>query len=222
MNCGFFMKNCRTWSNKEIRKIAGHLGHLDSIINVSGWKDEDKEGHFYRSYFSCNKYIISNFEKDSERGAVEKNSVFIDLEEKVSNEFKHKFDLVFNHTIIEHIYNPFNTLDNLFDLSRNYILCVSPWKQKLHFSPGNYADYLRLSPFFFRRWAKENSLKVIYESVTPSYYLEIYYVVLLAKNTDLHENILDLEKLNNKLGCDNFSVLIRSILLKLYNKMLKW
>jgi hypothetical protein len=73
--------------------------------------------------------------------------------------------------------------------------------------------------YFFRRLAKEYSLKVICESVTLSYYLEIYCIILLAKNTDLHEK--NLEKLNNKLGSDNFRVLIRAILLKLYNKMFK-
>ena len=40
----------RIWSNQELRKFS-HL-FRGKVINVSGWKDCDKEGHIYRDYFS--------------------------------------------------------------------------------------------------------------------------------------------------------------------------
>ena len=41
----------RPWSNKELRYVLQFLPDIKSVINVSGWKDQDKEGRTYRSYF---------------------------------------------------------------------------------------------------------------------------------------------------------------------------
>jgi hypothetical protein len=48
------------WSNEELRKFA-HIYH-GSVINVNGWKDEDKTGGHYCDYF-CNaaSYSISKY-----------------------------------------------------------------------------------------------------------------------------------------------------------------
>ena len=49
----------REWSNDELKKFA-HLFKGD-IVNVSAWKDEDKEEGFYRQYFDRAKsYKITN------------------------------------------------------------------------------------------------------------------------------------------------------------------
>lgn len=44
----------RVWSNRELEKF----GHLFSGkgVNVSGWKDIDKEGKKYRDYFRILDY----------------------------------------------------------------------------------------------------------------------------------------------------------------------
>jgi calcineurin-like phosphoesterase family protein len=49
----------RHHSNKVLRKYLKHLGGV--IINVSGWKDEDKAGGVYRDYYKeIEQYTISN------------------------------------------------------------------------------------------------------------------------------------------------------------------
>jgi len=34
----------RLWSNAELKKILTVIDKYDSVVNVSGWKDIDKEG----------------------------------------------------------------------------------------------------------------------------------------------------------------------------------
>ena len=49
----------REWSNAELRRVAPYFD--GRIINVSGWRDEDKVGGHYRDYFTCaTAYDISN------------------------------------------------------------------------------------------------------------------------------------------------------------------
>src|SRR5687767_4129918 len=40
----------RIWSNQELKTITPHC--KGAVINVSAWKDEDKEGAHYKDYFS--------------------------------------------------------------------------------------------------------------------------------------------------------------------------
>ena len=41
----------RRWSNTELRRFAHLFG--GPAVNVSAWQDRDKEGGFYRQYFSA-------------------------------------------------------------------------------------------------------------------------------------------------------------------------
>ena len=50
----------RIWSNKILREFAPLF--KGKIINISGWEDKDKQGSFYKDYFSnADSYFISNF-----------------------------------------------------------------------------------------------------------------------------------------------------------------
>ena len=41
----------RLWSNAELKKILTVIDKYDSVVNVSGWKDIDKEGGSYRNNY---------------------------------------------------------------------------------------------------------------------------------------------------------------------------
>ena len=87
----------RVWSNRELEKF----GHLFSGkgVNVSGWKDIDKEGKKYRDYFSnISEYWITNYKSEA-RGfqGNQENEIFLDLEEDLDESMHGKFDVVFNH-----------------------------------------------------------------------------------------------------------------------------
>ena len=50
----------RIWSNQELRKYAPWLG--GAVVNVSAWKDKDKEGDSYQNYFvNAESYSITNY-----------------------------------------------------------------------------------------------------------------------------------------------------------------
>src|SRR3989338_9207278 len=89
-------RKARIWSNKELKKISPIF--KGSVINVSGWKDEDKRGDFYKNYFkNASSYAISNYKGDT--GFQNKEGeIYLDLEKELDKKLIGKFDVVFNHT----------------------------------------------------------------------------------------------------------------------------
>lgn len=151
---------CRYWSNRELRKL-GHLFQGD-IINVSGWKDQDKEGGYYADYFpQKSSYSISNIK--GEHGlSGQKNEIYLNLEEDLPDNLHKKFDVVFNHTVLEHVYDIRKAGANLCTLSRNIVIVVVPFMQPMHWEPESYLDYWRPTPFVFDKLFKENGFEIIY------------------------------------------------------------
>ncbi len=150
----------RRWSNAELRRW-GRLFTGD-VINVSGWDDRDKEGGCYSDYFP-NKasYTISNI--SGARGATgAKNEIYLDLLEELPQDLIRKFDVVFNHTTLEHIYNIRKAVANLRSLSRDIVVIIVPFLQPVHWEPGSFLDYWRPTPFALREMFRENGLEVVY------------------------------------------------------------
>jgi hypothetical protein len=93
----------RLWSNQELRKIAHFF--KGRVVNVSAWKDEDKEGGRYQDYFiNSSNYSITNFKADANGEQGYENETFLDLEQDLPPELERNYDVVFNHTTLEHIY----------------------------------------------------------------------------------------------------------------------
>lgn len=54
----------RIWSNRELKKFAKLF--RGTVVNVSGWKDNDKEGANYREYFiNASEYWITNYKSEA-------------------------------------------------------------------------------------------------------------------------------------------------------------
>lgn len=156
-------REARRWSNEFIRAIAPAVE--GNVVNVSAWKDEDKEGRHYRDYFTAAaSYTTTNY--DGWRGADTPADYSVDLLSPVPDELKGRFDCVFNHTTLEHIYDCHRALLTLCDLSSDAVLIIVPWMQQLH-GPED-GDFWRFSPYAMRRMLADNGFEVVAESAGPT------------------------------------------------------
>lgn len=152
----------RIWSNQELEKFA-HLFH-GNIANVSGWKDEDKEGSLYSDYFlNADHYTITNYDQDKERGYQGScDEIVIDLEKSLSPAHHGKYNVVFCHTVLEHIFNIDIAFKNLCILSNEVVIVVVPFIQQLHGLNDNVFDFWRFTPYSLKFLFEKNGLKLRY------------------------------------------------------------
>ena len=177
----------RYWSNEELRKVA-HLFEGD-IVNVSGWKDEDKEGGFYKDYFSSKSpYSITNFKSDMRGFQGSENEIFLNLTEELPQELVNRFDVVFNHTVLEHIYEVQKAFGNLCQMSKDVVIVVVPFLQKMH---SDYGDFWRFTPSAIKRMYEDNGLEMVYSSFNSHDFASTYLFAIGCKNP---------EKWKSKLG----------------------
>lgn len=171
----------RIWSNIELRKIAPYFS--GAILNVSGWADEDKQGNTYRSYFiNAQSYEVSNYDGGRQKGKelTLENSIQLDLEASIPPDLRKRYDCVFSHTVLEHVYEVQQAVDNLCALSRDAIITVVPFMQKVHIRPGQYFDYWRFTPYALERLFEERGFKTVYRSGTPWRNCSLYYLYVVS------------------------------------------
>ena len=142
----------RLWSNDELDRV-GALFDGD-VVNVSAWRDEDKAGRRYRDYFPrARSYSITNFRSEMRGLQGWDGEIFLDLEAPLPEELHAKFDVVFNHTTLEHVYEFRRAFANICAMSRDAVVMVVPWLQPYH---SDYGDYWRFSPVAVARLFAEN------------------------------------------------------------------
>ena len=132
----------RQWSNAELRRIGPLF--TGKVVNVSAWEDLDKQGGHYRDYFPhAASYRRTNY--GTSQGVVEgaPDEVFLDLTAPVPDALRKSFDVVFNHTTLEHVFEVRTAFTTLCGLSNDVVIVVVPWLQPLH---ADYGDYWRFSP----------------------------------------------------------------------------
>ena len=153
----------REWSNRELRNIAPLF--TGEIANVSAGENIDKQGSTYDEYFTNKqKFFLTNHNPGAFRGFEGRaNEFLIDLSEDLPDEFIGRFDVVFNHTVLEHIFNIHKAFDNLCLLSKDIVIVIVPFAQMQHDSVG-YTDYWRICPNGLRTLFQSNQLEVIYEA----------------------------------------------------------
>ena len=168
----------RIWSNKELKKFS-HL-FKGNIVNVSGRNDEDKEGSVYKLYFpNASNYFITNYEEKKE--LVPKESIYLNLENKTINKkLISKFDVVFCHTVLEHVFDIFTSFKNLCLLSKDIVIIVVPYLQQIH--GKGYYDYWRFTPYTIKRLFEMNRFNLLYCSSNGSDYSSIYLFCIGTKN----------------------------------------
>src|SRR3989344_515737 len=173
-------REARIWSNNELSKIA-HLFSGD-IINVSGWMDSDKRGGFYKSYFTNAKsYSISNYEGHM---GYQGGEIKLDLEKELPPDLVNKYDAVFNHTTLEHIYKMETAFKNLCLMTRDTVIVVVPFLQQMHFDEESlsYKDYWRFTPYALKRMFEDNNMEMVYCVGDTSNDHSIYVLAVGSKN----------------------------------------
>lgn len=168
----------RRWSNQVLREIAGVFE--GSVINVSGWADRDKEGSTYRSYFArASSYHVSNhtgYKGIGDEEAARVTDHVIDLTAPLAPELRGKFDVVFNHTVLEHIFDVQTAFKNLCELSKDAVIVVVPWVQPMH--GAAYGDFWRFTPLAVRRMFEANGFTSVYETFNEDENAGNYVIVV--------------------------------------------
>jgi len=170
----------RIWSNSELKKYA-HL--FDGrIVNVSAWKDIDKEGLEYRDYFrNAQYYTTTNYKSDARGFQGKKNEIFLDLEEDLPAKMLNQFDVVFNHTTLEHIYNARKAFNNLCIMSNDIVIIVLPFLQQYH---SDYGDYWRFTPLAIKRMFEDNNYEVLYQSFNSDKSSSVYTFTIASQKPE--------------------------------------
>tara|TARA_B100000212_G_scaffold284556_1_gene224882 strand:- start:1114 stop:1836 length:723 start_codon:yes stop_codon:yes gene_type:complete len=170
----------RIWSNNELKKFA-HI-FSGNVVNISGWKDSDKEGKKYETYFrNASTYTITNFKNELRGLQGIKNEIFLDLEKDLPSNLKRSFDVAFNHTVLAHIYNFQKAFSNLCEISNDIVILVVPFLQQYM---ANYGDYWRFTPLSIKKLFEDNGYETIYMSFNSNKFSSVYIFAIASRNPD--------------------------------------
>ncbi len=172
----------RLWSNRELAKVSRLI--TGTVVNVSAWQDRDKAGRTYREYFDlAASYTVTNW--TGSRGATgAEGEIFLDLTGDLPDHLAGAFDVVFNHTTLEHIYDVRLAFHNLCAMSCDLVILVVPFMQPTHADLPSWGDYWRLTPDVLNCWFGEEGLEIIYESATQDRAAWVYLFVIASRNPD--------------------------------------
>ncbi|MBI4812181.1 hypothetical protein HY798_01880 [Candidatus Falkowbacteria bacterium] len=168
-----------------------------------GWDDRDKEGGFYRGYFkNCSNYIVSNvLGKEKGMGSVKKSEgeeIELDLEKPLTADFKGKFDIVFNHTTFEHIFNIEQAFKNLCELSKDAVILVIPVLQEIHVLE-TYGDYWRMTTLAAAKMFKKYGFEPLVIQVNDQPFAPVYCFAIAARDQRKYERKIE-KRLDFEMG----------------------
>jgi len=144
----------RLWSNAELARVGGLFD--GDVVNASAWRDEDKAGKHYRDYFPrARSYSVTNFRADMRGFQGADGEIFLDLEQDLPEALRRGFDVVYNHTTLEHVYDFRTAFANMAAMTRDALILVVPWLQPFH---SHYGDYWRFSPLAMSRLMSDSGL----------------------------------------------------------------
>jgi hypothetical protein len=170
----------RRWSNQELRRLAPLF--TGEVVNVSAWQDQDKEGGTYRDYFrNARSYALTNYEKDARGLQGLPGEIFLDLEKPLPEELRGRFDVVFNHTVLEHVFEVRTAFRNLCLLTRDVVVLVVPFLQPMH---GHYGDYWRFTPLTLKRLFEEEGLGLLYSSFNSHRGAAVYLFAVASRQPE--------------------------------------
>lgn len=174
-------RKARIWSNKEMERLAPLFG--GDIVNVSGWDDRDKEGRRYRDYFTNAKsYSITNYA--GERGFQgQDGEIPLDLEKPLPADLEKRFDTVFNHTTLEHVFDIVTAFGNLCRMSRDAVLVIVPFAQVEHWTES-YGDYWRISGQALEKLFQREGFSMIYCSANGDADGAVYVLGIGVRNPE--------------------------------------
>lgn len=179
----------RRWSNRCLRVIGPAFE--GSILNVSGWRDEDKEGGLYRDYFpNADTYSISNYKgTDGIDDGIE-GAIHLDLQQPLPPDRVGSCDYVFTHTVLEHIGDLRQAAENLAGLARKGIITVVPFLQQEHRQTEIYGDYWRFAPMGLDALFRPHGFTQVFLDGNNSIWYPIYICGVALREPDSLEGKL--------------------------------
>ncbi|MEW5942648.1 MAG: hypothetical protein AB1710_02200 [Pseudomonadota bacterium] len=194
----------RNWSNWELRKIAPT--YQGDVINVSGWKDEDQVGGHYADYFpNALSYTISNFvgEKGYQGAS---NEISLDIEADLPPHLTGQFQVVFNHTTLEHVYDIRKAVANLCAMSHDTVILVTPFLQQVHYEEGSFGDYWRPTPMCLERMLVEHGFEVVYQSSNDNEWYIVYLFTVATRSPEKYRGKIPFQKIQEWVGVKHFGL----------------
>jgi hypothetical protein len=177
----------RMWSNDVLRQIAPVFS--GEIANVSGWDDRDKEGKTYRDYFSGHAgYSLTNYPGHCGY-AGRLGEIELDLTDDLPDSLSQRFDVVFNHTTFEHIFEIRKAFANFCEMTRDAAIVVVPFSQVQHES-DSWGDYWRFTPTCLRKLFAENGLEIVYESESRDRSGAVYLLFVGSRKPEYYDGRL--------------------------------
>jgi len=162
--------------------LKKYLNYL-SLSDVDGVTIQILKDSFYKDYFkNSENYYITNWIAEA-RGLQEdiENQIFLDLEKDLDKNLENNFDVVFNHTTLEHIYNFNKAFKNLCKMSKNVVILVVPFMQEQHFN-SHMKDYWRFTPLAIKNLFEENNYKLSYINFNDWANESVYIFAIGTKN----------------------------------------
>jgi hypothetical protein len=177
----------RRFSNLVLRKYLAHMS--GDIVNVSGWRDSDKEGGRYRDYYAASgRYVVSRVVGEGGMDAeipTDCEAVYLDLNQPLNDELLRKFDVVFCHTVLEHVFDAATALRNLALLSRDVVVVVVPFSQSVHYT-DSYLDYHRFAPYALREFFEREGFSVLLSDHNAQPFFPVYIIFIASRMPDKH------------------------------------
>ena len=173
----------RIWSNQELKKVA-HLFSGD-VANISGGDDIDKEGSHYKDYFNkASSYTITNYGGASFRGFQDRlGEIQLDLTEPLPDNLRKKFDVVLNHTTLEHVFDVVTAFHNICEMTRDIAIVVVPFCQTQHESSA-FNDFWRFTPTSIRELFRREGLETLYEASNEKFNESVYLFMIASRSPE--------------------------------------
>lgn len=188
------------WSNRELQKFAPMFS--GEVVNVSAGEDLDKEGNHYRDYFDgATGYYLTNYAPGAYRGFENReNETLLDLCEPLPDELERRFDVVFNHTTLEHVIDLPLAFENLCKMSRDIVILVVPFMQVQHVIRRSYDDYWRFTPMALRCLFERHGYGVLHEAANSDTNASIYIFAIASRQPEKWSRKILKTRLGDALG----------------------
>ncbi len=179
----------REFSNAMLQHYAPLF--TGSVVNVSGWKDGDFENGTYKTYFTkATEYTVSNAPTSSKGLGSLSDEVAIDLSIPLPTSMHKQFDVVFNHTTLEHIFELETAFANLCALSRDVVILVVPTLQHIHFNAG-FGDYNRPTPMGIVKYFEKNGYETLVLRSNEQQFSPIYCFAIAVKPESKYKKLIE-------------------------------
>jgi hypothetical protein len=177
----------RLWSNAMLQRIGPLCtGH---VVNVSAWKDldrDDRNPRRYREYFPhCRSYTITNAAGARGLEDAPQPCIPLDLREPLPDALRQRFDVVFAHTVLEHVFEMPQAVRGLAELSSDLVIVVVPFAQPVHFEPGSFGDYWRFTGMSLDGLFTPHGVRPVWSAMNVQPWWSIYLVWVGSRDPDL-------------------------------------